>query len=175
MKHILKSIVICIVIAAVIGYFFYTPDYYDKDGNLLEKQDMGFSKYKMRPTTVLYNPADGDPSTWVNGVPGTGGTATDPGTGTADPGTGTAADPGTGTAVDPGTGTTTDPGTGTAADSGTGTAADSGTGTAADSGAGTAADSGAGTAADSGTGTSDPGAGEAGGSTDASASGAQAA
>ena len=132
---------------------------YDKDGNLLEKQDMGLSKYKMRPKTILYNPADGDPSTWVNGVPGTGGTATDPGTGTADPGTGTAADANTGTTTDPGTGT----------------AADSGTGTAADSGAGTAADSGAGTAADSGTGTSDPGTGEAGGSTDASASGAQAA
>jgi vancomycin resistance protein YoaR len=42
---------------------------YDKDGNLLETQDMGISKYKMRPKTILYNPADGDPSTWPNGVP----------------------------------------------------------------------------------------------------------
>lgn len=42
---------------------------YDKNGNLLEKQDMGVSNYKMRPKTILYNPADGDPSTWVNGTP----------------------------------------------------------------------------------------------------------
>ena len=41
MKHILKSIVICIVIAAVIGYFFYTPDYYDKDGNLRYSREKG--------------------------------------------------------------------------------------------------------------------------------------
>ena len=42
---------------------------YDRDGNLLEKQDMGKSVYKMRPKTNLYNPADGDPATWPNGVP----------------------------------------------------------------------------------------------------------
>ena len=42
---------------------------YDRDGNLLEKQDMGKSVYKMRPKTILYNPADGDPATWPNGVP----------------------------------------------------------------------------------------------------------
>lgn len=30
---------------------------------------MTSSTYKMRPKTILYNPADGDPSTWVNGVP----------------------------------------------------------------------------------------------------------
>lgn len=42
---------------------------YDKDGNLLEKQDMGVSVYKMRPKTILYNPADGDPETWADGVP----------------------------------------------------------------------------------------------------------
>ena len=114
---------------------------YDGEDNLLEKQDMGVSVYRMRPRTILYNPADGDPATWVDGVPGTGqttdpnqpvdpGTATDPGAAT-DPGTatdpgaatdpGTAADPGTATdPVQPGDagattepGTTTDPGTGT--------------------------------------------------------------
>ena len=42
---------------------------YDRDGKLLEKQDMGKSVYKMRPKTILYNPADGDPATWPNGVP----------------------------------------------------------------------------------------------------------
>lgn len=42
---------------------------YDKNGNLVEKQQMTSSTYKMRPKTILYNPADGDPSTWVNGVP----------------------------------------------------------------------------------------------------------
>ena len=42
---------------------------YDRDGNLLEKQDMGKSVYKMRPKTILYHPADGDPATWPNGVP----------------------------------------------------------------------------------------------------------
>ena len=35
---------------------------YAEDGTLLEKQDMGVSSYKMRPRTILYNPADGDPS-----------------------------------------------------------------------------------------------------------------
>lgn len=42
---------------------------YDRDGTLLEKQNMGVSVYKMRPKTILYNPADGDPATWVDGVP----------------------------------------------------------------------------------------------------------
>jgi len=42
---------------------------YDKDGNLLEKQEMEGSKYKMRPNLYHYNPADGDPSTWVDGKP----------------------------------------------------------------------------------------------------------
>lgn len=91
---------------------------YEKDGTLVEKQDMGVSKYDMRPRTVYYNPLDGDPSTWENGAPPKAetqpdpGTATDPGS-TADPGStgdpGTA-DPGTadpGTAADPGS--TTDP------------------------------------------------------------------
>ena len=35
---------------------------YAEDGTLLEKQTMGDSSYKMRPRTILYNPADGDPS-----------------------------------------------------------------------------------------------------------------
>ncbi len=84
---------------------------YDRDGNEIAKQDMGPSKYKMRPTTYHYNPADGDPSTWVNGQPGSG-TATDPGTTTpVDPGTTTPVDPGTTTPVDPGTTTPVDPGT----------------------------------------------------------------
>ncbi len=78
-------------------------DIYDKDGKLIETQDMGKSKYNMRPNTYHYNPADGDPSTWVDGKPPVPGTVTDPGTAT-DPGT-TAP----GTATDPGT--TTDPGT----------------------------------------------------------------
>lgn len=34
---------------------------YEKDGTLVEKQDLGVSTYKMRPTTILYNPADGVP------------------------------------------------------------------------------------------------------------------
>ncbi len=42
---------------------------YEKDGTLVEKQNMGNSKYSMRPNTYYYNPADGNPSTWVNGRP----------------------------------------------------------------------------------------------------------
>ena len=42
---------------------------YEKDGTLVEKQNMGLSKYKMRPETVYYNPLDGDPATWVDGKP----------------------------------------------------------------------------------------------------------
>lgn len=57
---------------------------YDKDGALLEKQDMGLSKYKMRPHLYYYNPADGDPSTWENGTPPK----------YVDPGTTTPVDPG---------------------------------------------------------------------------------
>ena len=104
---------------------------YDKDGNLLEKQDLGVSSYEMRPKTILYNPADGDPASWVDGVPGTGQTTetVNPGDGgqtgqTTDPGTGGQ----TGQTTDPGTGgqtgQTTDPGdggqTGQTTDSGTG-------------------------------------------------------
>ena len=141
---------------AYIGWSSQTYRYvYDKDGNLLEKQDMGFSKYKMRPKTILYNPADGDPSTWVDGQPPKPGGTTDPGTGTTDPGTGTT-DPGTGT-TDPGTGTT-DPGTGTT-DPGTGTT-NPGTGTT-DPGTGTT---------DPGTSTTDPGTGTESGQGGASSS-----
>ena len=42
---------------------------YNKDGSLKEEQTMGARTYKMRPKTIYYNPADGDPTTWVNGVP----------------------------------------------------------------------------------------------------------
>ena len=42
---------------------------YNKYGSLKEEQIMGASTYKMRPKTIYYNPADGDPTTWVNGVP----------------------------------------------------------------------------------------------------------
>ena len=42
---------------------------YEADGTLVETQDMGVSKYKMRPKTVYYNPLDGDPAAWVNGKP----------------------------------------------------------------------------------------------------------
>ena len=90
---------------------------YDKDGNLLEKQDMGLSTYAMRPETVYYNPADGDPATWVDGVPGTGGQTSetvnpDPGgqtgpEGEGQTGTEQPADPGT----EGGTGQPADPGT----------------------------------------------------------------
>ena len=55
----------------------------------------------MRPNTYHYNPADGDPSTWVNGKPG-GGSTTDPGTTTAPEDPGTTVDPGA--ATDPGAG-----------------------------------------------------------------------
>jgi len=55
---------------AYTGWSAHTYRYiYDKDGNELEKQDMGTSKYRMRPNTYFYNPADGDPSTWVDGKP----------------------------------------------------------------------------------------------------------
>lgn len=42
---------------------------YNADGSLAETQDMGKSKYNMRPNTYYYNPADGDPSAWENGRP----------------------------------------------------------------------------------------------------------
>ena len=64
---------------AYTGWSAHTYRYiYDKDGNLLEKQDMGSSKYSMRPNLYHYNPADGDPSTWPDGKPPQPGT--DPGT-----------------------------------------------------------------------------------------------
>ena len=85
---------------AYTGWSAHTYRYiYDKDGNQLEKQDMGTSKYKMRPNSYHYNPADGDPSTWVDGKPG--GAAANPGTAAPeDPDTNTSttapADPGAG-------------------------------------------------------------------------------
>ena len=81
---------------------------YDKNGNLVEKQQMTSSTYKMRPKTILYNPADGDPSTWVNGVPPQPQPETPPVT---EPETPPATEPET--PADPGTATdpeTTDPG-----------------------------------------------------------------
>lgn len=103
---------------------------YEKDGTEVERQDMGGSTYKMRPHTYYYNPADGDPTTWVNGVP-----PTDPGTTTpVDPGTTTPTDPGTTPPVDPGTTTPVDPGTTTPEDPGTTTPVDPGTATPEDPG-----------------------------------------
>ena len=106
---------------AYTGWSAHTYRYvYDRDGNELEKQDMGGSRYKMRPNTYHYNPADGDPSSWVNGKPADPGTAApeqpaDPGTAApeqpVDPGTTTPEQP-----VDPGTATPeqpVDPGTAT--------------------------------------------------------------
>lgn len=42
---------------------------YEKNGTLVEKQNMGVSKYDMRPKLYHYNPLDGSPSSWPNGVP----------------------------------------------------------------------------------------------------------
>ena len=72
---------------------------YNADGTKIETQEMGSSSYKMRPNTYFYNPADGDPTTWVNGKP------------PADPSTTAPVDPGTTTPVDPGTTAPVDPGT----------------------------------------------------------------
>ena len=85
---------------------------YEKDGTLVEKQDLGVSTYKMRPTTILYNPADGDPSTWVDGVPPKPGAQ--PGTG-AETGAGTST--GTQTGTESGGGTGGEPAVGTGTDS----------------------------------------------------------
>lgn len=89
---------------AYTGWSAHTYRYiYDKDGNQLEKQDMGTSKYKMRPNSYHYNPADGDPSTWVDGKPG-GAVSTDPGSAAPkDADTTTSVDPGTVTPAEPDT------------------------------------------------------------------------
>lgn len=42
---------------------------YDKNGKLVEKQNMRPSSYKMRPKTIRYNPADGNPANWPGGKP----------------------------------------------------------------------------------------------------------
>lgn len=89
---------------AYTGYSAHTYRYiYEKDGTLVEKQDMGTSKYATRPHIYYYNPLDGDPATWPNGQPPK--PATDPST-VPDPVT-PAPDPETGTdpvtpAPDPG-------------------------------------------------------------------------
>lgn len=94
----------------------------EADGTVVEKQDMGSSSYSMRPHTYYYNPADGDPSTWVNGKPPADPSTTVP----TDPGTTTPNDPGTTTPNDPGTTTPNDPGTTTPNDPGTTTPNDPG-------------------------------------------------
>lgn len=76
---------------------------YEADGTKVESEEMGSSSYKMRPNTYFYNPADGDPTTWVDGKP-----PADPGT-AVDPGTNPPVDPGS--TVDPGTTNPPDPGT----------------------------------------------------------------
>ena len=42
---------------------------YEADGTKVVTEDLGVSKYKMRPEIVYYNPLDGEPTTWVNGKP----------------------------------------------------------------------------------------------------------
>ena len=42
---------------------------YEADGTKVVTEDLGVSKYKMRPEIVYYNPLDGDPTTWVDGKP----------------------------------------------------------------------------------------------------------
>ena len=42
---------------------------YEADGTKVESENMGVSRYKMRPHLYRYNPLDGDPATWVDGVP----------------------------------------------------------------------------------------------------------
>lgn len=79
---------------------------YDKNGTELERQNMGVSDYKMRPSVYHYNPADGHPSTWPDGRPPAA-PGTDPGTTTPEnPGTTTPEDPGTTAPVDPDPGIT---------------------------------------------------------------------
>jgi len=46
-----------------------TRTIFEADGTLVEQQDLGVSRYKMRPHLYRYNPLDGDPATWPNGVP----------------------------------------------------------------------------------------------------------
>ncbi|MGI5963276.1 MAG: VanW family protein [Lawsonibacter sp.] len=86
---------------------------YDKDGNLIEKQDMGVSNYKKRDNLYHYNPLDGDPSTWPDGVPPKPDTGTSSGTGTE-----TGTDVETGGSGIPDTGTETGAETGSSSNSG---------------------------------------------------------
>ena len=66
---------------------------------------MGGSKYKMRPNTYHYNPADGDPATWPNGTPPQPGGTTSP----VDPGVTTPPSDSGITPIDPGTGEPANP------------------------------------------------------------------
>ena len=93
----------------------------EADGTVVEKQDMGTSSYSMRPHTYYYNPADGDPTTWVNGKPPA--ASTEP----TDPGTTTPTNPGATTPADPGTETPGGPGTTEPEDTGTTEPEDTGT------------------------------------------------
>ena len=74
---------------------------YAADGTQIERQDLGVSVYKMRPTVYHYNPADGDPATWPGGQPPAPGATPDPGTTPPPTDPGPSTDPGT--APDPGT------------------------------------------------------------------------
>jgi len=42
---------------------------YEADGTKVETQDLGVSRYKMRSHLYYYNPMDGDPASWPDGVP----------------------------------------------------------------------------------------------------------
>ena len=46
-----------------------TRTIYNADGTVFETQNMGVSRYKMRPHLYHYNPLDGDPATWPDGMP----------------------------------------------------------------------------------------------------------
>ncbi len=46
-----------------------TRTIYNADGTVAETQDLGVSRYKMRPNLYRYNPLDGDPATWPDGKP----------------------------------------------------------------------------------------------------------
>ena len=109
----------------------------EADGTVVEKQDMGLSSYKMRTRIYYYNPADGDPATWVDGKP-----PVNPGTtAPANPGTTAPANPGTTVPVDPGATAPVDPGSTAPIDPGATAPVDPGTATPADPGAAAPGDS----------------------------------
>lgn len=88
---------------------------YAADGTQLERQDLGVSNYKMRPTVYRYNPASGDPSAWGGTQPPAANVPTDP-TPVIPP-----SDPGTTTPVIPLPEPTPDPIPDTGSDTGAGT------------------------------------------------------